>query len=587
MKHLVQFSTGAASAEVAHRVVDKYGTDDVTLLTADTLAEHPDNWRFAGEVVALLGCEWVRLADGRTPMQVGRDVRVVPNNRMAVCSRILKRELLWDYMEEHYDPADSAVYLGFDWSEQHRYTAAEGHWAPWKVLAPLMEPPYLWKQQILDLWRQRGIEPSILYSQGFQHSNCLAPETEFVTDQGVKTLAECAGQQVRVLGRGAGWRDAEIKSFGKQELLRVTLRRYGDTKQIDATADHLWPVRKAAGRTDYIWRRTVDLSPGTCSAGMYGKVRHNVTPSAVGIAAGFTFGDGTADRPRSGQITPARAFLCGDKDQALLPYFASCRTSTRPDGVVVVHDLPRSWKNVPSLDESQSFLYGWLAGYFAADGSFAKGSASLSSATRGNLEFARDLCMRIGIACNEIRTEHRKGFGEFKTPLYSLALAVSTLRSDFFVIPEHRRRFDTRPASTPRPADWRVLSVERTGRFDEVMCAVVPDGNMFTLAGNLLTHNCAGACVRGGQAQWSLLLQVDRTRYLDWEAEEQKSRDMLGKDVSILRDRTDGTLKPLTLAAFRERIERQPSLFDADDWGACGCFMTDDPVPTSKPEVAA
>jgi len=45
--------------------------------------------------------------------------------------------------------------------------------------------------------------------------------------------------------------------------------------------------------------------------------------------------------------------------------------------------------------------------------------------------------------------------------------------------------------------------------------------------------------------------------------------------VSILRDRTGGHTKSLSLAAFRERIERQPSLFDKDDWGSCGCFMPD------------
>ena len=133
MKHLVQFSTGAASAEVAWRVVAQYGPDDVVLLTADTLVEDADNWRFAEEVVARLGCEWIRLADGRTPMQVGRDHRCVPNNRMAVCSRVLKRELLWGYMEGHYDPAEAIVYLGFDWTEPHRFSAAEGHWAPWTV----------------------------------------------------------------------------------------------------------------------------------------------------------------------------------------------------------------------------------------------------------------------------------------------------------------------------------------------------------------------------------------------------------------------------------------------------------------------
>lgn len=253
--HLVQFSTGVASAEVAWRLVAEHGPDDVVLLTADTGVEDEDNWRFGQQVADRLGCQWIRLADGRTPMQVGRDLRCVPNNRMAVCSRVLKRELLDKYRAEHYDPAATVVYLGYDWSEHHRVEAARRHWAPWRVDFPLTRPPYVWKGQLLDLFRERGIEPPRLYGYGFQHANC------------------------------------------------------------------------------------------------------------------------------------------------------------------------------------------------------------------------------------------------------------------------------------------------------------------------------GGACVRGGQAQWSLLLQVNRPRYLEWEAEEQATRALLGKDVSILRERRGGTARPLTLAEFRQRIDRQPGLFDEDDWGACGCQM--------------
>lgn len=170
--HLVQFSTGAASAEVAWRVVQEHGPGDVILLTADTRAEDDDNWRFAAEVQAMLRCHWVTLADGRTPMQAGRDERCVPNDRMAVCSRILKRDLLRGYMDQHYDPAGSIVYLGFDWTEPHRVEAAAPLWKPWTIACPLTDPPYLWKNQILANWRDRGIDPPRLYSQGFQHANC-------------------------------------------------------------------------------------------------------------------------------------------------------------------------------------------------------------------------------------------------------------------------------------------------------------------------------------------------------------------------------------------------------------------------------
>lgn len=172
MKHLVQFSTGAGSAEVAWRVADKYGSPDVVLLTADTKVEDEDNWRFAQDVQTRLGCQWIILADGRTPMEVGRDERCVPNNRMAVCSKILKRQLLRRYIDEHYDPANSIIYLGYDWTEEHRVKAAWPQWAPYTVAAPLTEPPYLMKEQVLDLFRKRHIEPPRLYAQGFAHANC-------------------------------------------------------------------------------------------------------------------------------------------------------------------------------------------------------------------------------------------------------------------------------------------------------------------------------------------------------------------------------------------------------------------------------
>lgn len=171
--HLVQFSTGLGSAEVARRLVEQYGVDAVHLLTADTLVEDADNWRFAREAVELLGSPaWTVLADGRTPMQVGRDERAVPNNRMPICSKILKRQLLRRHIEAAYSPATTVIHLGFDWTEEHRMAAAVPHWAPWTVDAVLTRPPYTHKAQLIEQWQARGIEPPRLYAQGFSHANC-------------------------------------------------------------------------------------------------------------------------------------------------------------------------------------------------------------------------------------------------------------------------------------------------------------------------------------------------------------------------------------------------------------------------------
>lgn len=85
-------------------------------------------------------------------------------------------------------------------------------------------------------------------------------------------------------------------------------------------------------------------------------------------------------------------------------------------------------------------------------------------------------------------------------------------------------------------------------------------------------NNCGGACVKGGQAQWLRLLDVFPERYAKVEAFEQRMRNKLGKDVSILRDRIGGDTKPLTLAALRARADDQPNQLDLFDEGGCGCF---------------
>jgi hypothetical protein len=85
-------------------------------------------------------------------------------------------------------------------------------------------------------------------------------------------------------------------------------------------------------------------------------------------------------------------------------------------------------------------------------------------------------------------------------------------------------------------------------------------------------NNCGGGCVKGGVGQWVRLLEVFPQRYARHERAEIKMRKLLGKDVSILRDRTGGTTTPLTLTALRARIESEPDQLDLFDEGGCGCF---------------
>lgn len=84
--------------------------------------------------------------------------------------------------------------------------------------------------------------------------------------------------------------------------------------------------------------------------------------------------------------------------------------------------------------------------------------------------------------------------------------------------------------------------------------------------------NCNGGCCKAGQGQWAHLLRTRPDIYALWEEMEEEMRAELG-DVSMMTDRSgDGKKKPLTLRAFRERIQAGGQI-DAFAFGGCGCFV--------------
>jgi len=74
-------------------------------------------------------------------------------------------------------------------------------------------------------------------------------------------------------------------------------------------------------------------------------------------------------------------------------------------------------------------------------------------------------------------------------------------------------------------------------------------------------------------AGWKLLLTTNRAAYLEAEEEERQLRTYLDKNVTILRDRTEGESKPLTLEAFRLRVEAGQAI-DEFEWGGCACAIS-------------
>lgn len=154
------------------RVIEKYGKENVIRLFTDTLIEDQDLYRFQDDATEYFGVPLTRIEDGRTPWEVFKDVRYLGNSRLAQCSHILKQKTADKWIRANFKPDECVLYLGIDWTEEHRTKAPTKNWAPYKVEFPMCEEPYLAKEDMLAELERIGIEVPRLYKMGFSHNNC-------------------------------------------------------------------------------------------------------------------------------------------------------------------------------------------------------------------------------------------------------------------------------------------------------------------------------------------------------------------------------------------------------------------------------
>ena len=184
--HVVNFSGGLCSFWAAMRVKERYGTKNLVLLFADTLIEDSDLYEFNREAAQLIGVPITRLSREMTPWQLFRRQGLIGNSHYPICSVYLKREPLDEWHATHgrnlrecrqgafWDDGKRPliVYLGFDWTEEHRLTAIRREKPQWRWEAPMQEAPIWDKCRMEREARALGLTIPKLYGLGFPHNNC-------------------------------------------------------------------------------------------------------------------------------------------------------------------------------------------------------------------------------------------------------------------------------------------------------------------------------------------------------------------------------------------------------------------------------
>lgn len=172
MKHIIFYSGGLGSWATAKRVIHKFGYENVLLVFTDTLIEDEDLYRFLYESSKKLKCELVHLKDGRTPWEVYKDRKFLGNSRQANCSTELKQKVAKQYIRSNFKSDEVILYLGIDWSEEHRTKSVIENWKPYKVSFPMCKEPFIDKNEVIEMLKEDGIEVPRLYKLGFSHNNC-------------------------------------------------------------------------------------------------------------------------------------------------------------------------------------------------------------------------------------------------------------------------------------------------------------------------------------------------------------------------------------------------------------------------------
>jgi hypothetical protein len=363
--------------------------------------------------------------------------------------------------------------------------------------------------------RTRAEPVHALYEQGkvkhvgvfaeLEDQLCLAGTQKVITRDGAVESDRLVDKTVEVIDGGGQWRTATCHHYGRGALYAITVSRYGARRIISATAAHRWVCdkssRKAASNSaSHRWVRTRELLVGDR---LVGRVRRSVLsharPDPVGMMAGFVFGDGwTLTRG------PASGIACFEKDEEVKRIFEGTGyrfTEKRmPSGGNVpracAYGLPAFMNQPPNPRESATYLYGWLAGYFAADGHASRDQCSLTSTARWRIETAQHVCAELGIVTGPIQDSKAH---QIQSPdgriypsvvVHQLSMSPGSLSEDFFLLSRHRDAWAGRTRRKPL-VRWVVESVEEAF-VDDVFCMNVPGDERFVLADtSILSGNCS------------------------------------------------------------------------------------------------
>lgn len=305
-------------------------------------------------------------------------------------------------------------------------------------------------------------------------TNCLEKNTSILTQEyGPIAISKIVGKEVTVKAADGKWRPAQVKSYGEQQLYKITfVPKTGVSNyphEVIATKNHRWFLEDGS--------ITDTLKVGDELAIVPTLEEEDIE----GIQHGLIFGNGSAHKNRrdypdviasQGRDYPAIR-LCG-KDKEFLPYFeqygVQYPSHAGGDPVVYLGRRPHLKELPYTLDPS--YIAGFIKGWWLADGSKTlTNTASLEIST--TREDAVNWLKEYSAYAGYIITSHRVLDRQDGDGSYANGKALHCVRIS-------------------RQAVRKVEKIEKVQK-EEVYCVEEPVTTGFVLGNGLLTGNCSTA----------------------------------------------------------------------------------------------
>jgi hypothetical protein len=491
----ISFSGGKTSAYMTKMLLDHFRKHEpwreILVTFANTGQEHEETLKFVDRCDKAFGFNvvWLeavvnhgarkatghRIVDFEAASRNGEPFEEVikkygiPNKSYNHCTRETKLQPMISYHESvGWKHGEYSVAIGIRADEQDRVslkTMSKGGFYPCIDAGVTKEDVRLW-------WSQQDFNLNIP-----EHlSNCFTGDTRFLTPDGLVSLEDTQGQTLEVLTR-EGWRTARINNFDQQPTVELTVRRGAIEKTLRTTAGHRWVVSKYHnGNRKWLTEKTTSELRANDSIPLNWKDVTDVVIDTEGVRHGFSFGDGSLN------LKWVRTYVAKCKEE-ILPYFGNPKLGKAR----VIEKLPIHYKTVPSGEETEAYLKGFVAGLIASDGHVCSTGIVISNAVEENVVKISHVLDCLGWPYNVSHTVRDTNYKK-DASLYTICISAPVVPDDMILRSAHRAN---RPLKRTNPKGWKVVSIRATGVSENVFCATVIDGpEEFTLEGGILTRNC-------------------------------------------------------------------------------------------------